>query len=52
MFKANAKPKSYKDLIGSSCTNCGHIFSEDDAKKATREIATALAKDAFQRSRR
>ncbi len=52
LFKTNAKARSYKDLIGSACSNCGHIFSEDDVKKATREIATALAKDAFQRSKR
>jgi hypothetical protein len=52
LFKSNAKAKSYKDLIGSTCRNCGHIFSEDDVKKATREIATALAKDAFQRTKR
>ena len=47
-----AKPKSYNDLIGNACSNCGHIFSEDDVKKATREITTALAKDAFHRSKR
>jgi hypothetical protein len=49
LFKANAKPTSYKDLIGIACTNCGHIFSDDDVKKATREIAAKLAKDAFSR---
>jgi hypothetical protein len=52
LIRANAKPKTYKDLVGSTCSNCGHIFSEDDVKKATREIATLLAKDAFRRSRR
>ena len=48
----DAKPKSYRDLIGNTCSNCGHIFSEDDVKKATREFTTALAKDAFHRSKR
>lgn len=52
LFKANAKPKSYKDLIGSVCSNCGHTFSDDDLRKATREIAIALAKDTFRRSNR
>jgi hypothetical protein len=49
LLKTNTKPKSYKDLIGSACNNCGHIFSDDDVKKAAREIATKLAKDAFRR---
>lgn len=49
LLKAFAKPKSYKELIGRACNNCGHIFSDDDVKKAAREIATKLATDTFRR---
>jgi hypothetical protein len=50
LLKGSTKPKSYRNLIRSACGNCGHIFSDDDIKKATRDFAIKLAKDAFQRA--
>ena len=43
------EPKSYDDLVGASCRNCGHKLTDEDIKRQTAEIAEEVIAKAFKR---
>lgn len=42
--------KSYKDMVGAICANCGTAITEDDVEKQYLKIAEDATKDAFGKS--
>ena len=46
VFATSSEPKSYDDLIGMTCDNCGHRLTDDDIKKvAVAIVEERLVKD-------
>ena len=46
-----SQPKSYAELAGAVCTDCGHVFTEDDFKEFFRRLALKACAETFQHRR-
>ncbi len=42
LTRLKIKPESYDDLIGATCTNCGHRISDEDIKRSTLGVINAI----------
>jgi len=54
-YSVLAKPKSYKEFIGSTCVGCGHKLTSGEVKKFFNSIVARSAKavnDAIKRRNR
>jgi len=45
LLRSSREVKTYNDLIGSACVNCGHVISDDDIKRAALALADSLVKN-------
>lgn len=50
-FAITTEAKSYDDLIGAVCPDCGHTLTDEEIKEQARELAIKLAKEAFKKGR-
>jgi predicted RNA-binding Zn-ribbon protein involved in translation (DUF1610 family) len=41
-FVTASEPKSYDDLLGASCSACGHKLTDEDIKEHARTLAMKL----------
>ncbi len=49
-LKAGAEVKAYSDLLGCSCTMCGHVITDDDIESQARKIADDIVRACFKNS--